>query len=155
MAAAPAPWAGFTWSEVRCHATGRYPPSAMLQCSQFGLLVSMINRIRRKRPLRVTSWYRDPDHPLESAKPHPGAHSTGLAADIAVHGDRAIQAVREGVCEAHGVGVQQAGPLEDRYVHLDFAAANPNRGLNPVRPVCFRRGRLLPVELTRPAIWSY
>ena len=36
------------------------------------------------RPLVVTSWYRSPWHSIEAAKPRPGPHTTGLAADIAV-----------------------------------------------------------------------
>jgi hypothetical protein len=38
------------------------------------------------RPMPVSSGYRCPNHPKEAAKATPGAHASGCAADVAVHG---------------------------------------------------------------------
>jgi hypothetical protein len=43
-------------------------------------------------PMKVTSGYRCPQHPIEAKKASPGAHASGLACDIGVQGVRGSQA---------------------------------------------------------------
>jgi uncharacterized protein YcbK (DUF882 family) len=83
------------------------------------------------KPMRITSGYRCPNHPIEAKKPTPGVHSTGRAADVAVRGMEAYRLVQ--LAFEHGftgIGVQQKG--DGRFIHLDDS----------------------PTE-SRPMIWSY
>lgn len=70
-------------------------------------------------PLIISSGYRSPSHPIESAKPHPGEHSLGLAADIQICGERALYLVD---CALESgfrrVGVAQKGAYDERFIHL-------------------------------------
>jgi len=83
------------------------------------------------KPMKVSSGYRDPSHPIEAKKASPGFHTTGRAVDIAVSGADAVKlltlALQVGFT---GIGVQQKGG--GRFIHLDDV-----------------------VSLTRPNIWSY
>lgn len=80
------------------------------------------------KPMQITSGYRCPRHPVERAKPMPGMHSTGLAADIGVQGAPAVELLKLALNAGFtGIGVQQKGT--GRYLHLDLRA--------------------------EPAIWSY
>lgn len=88
-------------------------------------------RVAYARPMRVTSGYRCPDHPIEAAKAAPGAHSSGCAADVAVQGAQAHELLRLAFHFGFaGIGVQQRGG--GRFIHLD-TLTGPNR----------------------PAVWSY
>lgn len=83
------------------------------------------------KPMRITSGYRCPQHPIEARKPEPGAHATGRAADIGVRGMEAYRVAQ--LAFEHGftgIGVKQHG--DSRFIHVDDA---PN--------------------LSRPMIWSY
>jgi uncharacterized protein YcbK (DUF882 family) len=76
-------------------------------------------RLAYGRPMNVSSGYRCPDHPIEKAKPEPGMHATGLAADVAVTGTDAFEIVRLGLQLGFtGLGVQQKGV--GRFIHLDI-----------------------------------
>ena len=86
------------------------------------------------KPMRVTSGYRCPDHPIEARKDKVGAHAHGRAVDIAVRGPDAyaliMLAMRQGW---QGIGVQQKGDV--RFIHLDDLTAKEG--------------------WPRPTIWSY
>ena len=47
-------------------------------------LLSMLDEMREiyGYPIKITSSYRSPEHPIESAKKQPGEHSYGAAVDI-------------------------------------------------------------------------
>lgn len=95
--------------------------------------LALLNRIRHACgfPLVVTSGYRCSDHPAERNKARPGAHTRGLAVDLAVSYERAFTLVA--VAIEHGVprvGVSQKG--KNRFIHLD-----------------------VDVNLPHPRIWSY
>ncbi len=81
----------------------------------------------------VTSSYRCTEHPVEARKSSPGAHNTGKAMDIQVSGKRAMLllegALRHGFI---GIGVNQKGPHDQRFLHLDLWLDGP-----------------------RPSVWSY
>jgi uncharacterized protein YcbK (DUF882 family) len=83
------------------------------------------------KPMKITSGYRCPKHPIEAAKKASGAHSTGLAADIGVDGSEAHKilslALQLGFT---GIGVQQKGA--GRFIHVDTVKSPP-----------------------RPNVWSY
>lgn len=90
-------------------------------------LLDKLQALRSKygKPMRVTSGYRCPQHPIEAKKPAPGPHSSGLACDIGVEGADAHKLLGMAI-EAgfKGIGVQQKGT--GRFLHLDLIAG-PNR----------------------------
>ena len=70
------------------------------------------------KPMRVTSGYRCPQHPIEAKKAAPGAHASGCAVDIGVEGADAHRLLTLAMAaEFTGVGVQQKGT--GRFLHLD------------------------------------
>ena len=96
--------------------------------------LEMLQQLRTEygKSMKITSGYRDPEHPIERKKKSPGAHTTGLAADIAVDRGEAYEVLRIAMRMGFtGIGVQQKGG--GRFLHLDFA------------------NHLVP----RPTIWSY
>lgn len=121
---------------------GKYPnfKANEFKCSHCGAeginesLVAKLQAMRTEygKPMRITSGYRCPKHPVEVQKSVPGAHSLGLAADIGVEGAEAHKiltlACKHGFT---GIGVQQKGT--GRFIHVDI-----------------RNG-----ELPTPALWSY
>ena len=49
-------------------------------------LLSMLDEMREiyGYPIKITSSYRSPDHPIEAAKKEPGEHSYGAAVDLSL-----------------------------------------------------------------------
>jgi zinc D-Ala-D-Ala carboxypeptidase len=82
------------------------------------------------KPMSVTSGFRDATHPVEARKSSPGAHTSGMAVDIAVGpGEDVHRLVQLALLHGFtGVGVSQRQG-QPRFVHLDI--------------------------LPRKAIWSY
>jgi uncharacterized protein YcbK (DUF882 family) len=87
-------------------------------------------------PLIISSGYRCELHPIERSKTAPGAHSSGIAADILLSGDKALAALRnaQNMGMFTGIGINQKG--NGRFIHLDIAGD-------------FEFGA------PRPHIWSY
>jgi zinc D-Ala-D-Ala carboxypeptidase len=97
-------------------------------------LVAKLQELRTRygKPMRITSGYRCPQHPIEAKKSSPGAHALGLAADVGVEGSEAHKVLQIAFeLGFTGIGVQQKG--SGRFIHLDI-----------------RNG-----ELPGPTIWSY
>jgi len=83
------------------------------------------------KPMRVTSGYRCPQHPIEAKKAAPGAHASGCACDIGVEGADAHALLTLALGAGFtGIGVQQKGT--GRFIHLDTMTTG-----------------------VRPTIWSY
>ena len=83
------------------------------------------------KPVRITSGYRCPEHPIEAKKTQPGAHTSGRAADISIDRAEAHQFLKLAFAAGFtGVGVQQKG--SGRFIHLDTLEG-----------------------LSRPNLWSY
>jgi len=83
------------------------------------------------KPMRVTSGYRCPQHPIEARKAAPGAHASGCAVDIGIEGADAHRLLTLAVGVGfNGIGVQQKG--SGRFLHLDTLEGP-----------------------TRPTLWSY
>jgi zinc D-Ala-D-Ala carboxypeptidase len=120
-------WPNFGPDEFRCKHTGHLKMHA-----------GFMDRLQKLRtaygkPMRITSGYRDPLHPIEAAKDKPGAHSTGRACDVGVQGADALRLVALAVQLGFtGIGVQQKGSV--RFIHLDDLSGP---------------------EWPRPNIWSY
>lgn len=83
------------------------------------------------KPMRVTSGYRCPKHPIEAKKTAPGAHASGCACDIGVEGADAHRLLKLAMEAGFtGIGVQQKGT--GRFLHLDTLTTG-----------------------ARPTVWSY
>lgn len=109
----------FSEDELRCRCCGVYEFDKKM--------LRILNDIRVSCgfPLPVTSGYRCLAHPIEAAKAIPGAHTTGMAVDIAVRGEKAYKVIQAAL--EHGVtriGVNQKG--NSRFIHLDIADIDPS-----------------------------
>lgn len=118
----------FSRSEFACKHTGA--------CHMRRDFMAALQRIRNDfGPMRITSGYRHPTHPVEARKGHTtGEHTQGAACDVAVSGADALRLIQ--VALARGItriGVQQKGAANTRFIHLGMGG----RGL------------------ASPAIWSY
>jgi zinc D-Ala-D-Ala carboxypeptidase len=88
-------------------------------------------RMRYGKPMKITSGYRCPEHPIEAKKAKSGAHASGLACDVGVEGTDAYRLLRLALeLGFTGIGVQQKGT--GRFIHLDTLEEPP-----------------------RPNVWSY
>lgn len=88
-------------------------------------------RMAYAKPMLISSGFRCAQHPIEAAKPKPGAHASGCACDVAVDGQEAYRLLKLALQLGFtGIGVQQKG--SGRFIHLDTL-----------------------VDAPRPNIWSY
>jgi zinc D-Ala-D-Ala carboxypeptidase len=88
-------------------------------------------RIAYGQPMRITSGYRCPQHPVEAKKIKAGAHASGCACDIAVNGQDAYKLLKLAFAAGFtgiGVNAKTSGP----FIHLDTLEQPP-----------------------RPNVWSY
>lgn len=111
----------FSEKELACRHCGEYHFD-----ENFLALLNEI-RVTFNRPMVVTSGYRCSEHPVEAAKEKPGSHNRGLAVDIQVAGQDAIDlVVAAGLNGITRIGVKQKGPWSERFIHLDADNDLPN-----------------------------
>ena len=121
-------WENFTEEEFSCK-----------HCGKNGISHDLIDKLQLLRnelgfPFIISSGYRCEEHPIEAKKNVPGTHAQGIAADIKVRGDKALQIVSKAKEFGFtGIGVNQKG--SGRFIHLDISEGSENR--------------------PRPHIWSY
>ena len=118
----------FTRDEFACSHTG--------ECFMQDKFMDALHhlRIHYGKPMVITSGYRSPSHPIEANKQKPGVHSMGIACDIAVSGENAMELLHLALAHGFtGIGVNQRG--SSRFIHLDMGAVVDG--------------------LPRPTIWSY
>lgn len=130
-------WKNFSGNELRCRGK-----CAACEGTENNMSPDLMNRLQRIRdkmgvPLPVSSAYRCPEYNDKvSSTGKNGPHTTGRAVDIAVSGRTALvlvgMALEEGIT---GIGINQKGPVEKRFIHLDMCYDLPRR--------------------PRPWIWSY
>ena len=120
----------FTREELACH-----------HCGQMHMPQADIDRLQRLRDrvghfLKVSSGYRCPTHNNAVSKTgHDGPHTKG-AVDVLIHGPEAFHLLVAALAEGYtGIGVNQIGKLEGRFIHLDAIDDS--------------------VKSPRPALWSY
>jgi uncharacterized protein YcbK (DUF882 family) len=72
-------------------------------------------------PFVITSGYRDPTHSIEAAKPKPGTHAQGIAADIQVVDSvqRHILLTNAFLLGFSGIGVDKS------FIHVDIRDTQP------------------------------
>lgn len=87
------------------------------------------------KPIYISSGYRCPEYNAKISKTGTtGAHTTGKAVDMAISGLDAYRLIEIAMkLRFTGIGIQQRGDWEKRFIHLD----------------------LLDLGATRPRIWSY
>ena len=120
----------FSPAEFACRHTGRHA----IQAEFMDALLAL--RQAAGFPFFISSGYRHPTHPIEARKIAPGAHATGMAADIRCYGPRALWLVQNAPRYGFtGIGVSQKGSQHTRFIHLDTLGA---KAAHP-----------------RPWIWSY
>ena len=89
-----------------------------------------------RRPMRISSGHRTAAHQWRISGKRSGAHVDGMAVDVLVSGRDAYDLERIAFSQnVLGVGRNQKGPIDQRYVHLDVWTKAP--------------------EDRRPAVWSY
>tara|TARA_B100001996_G_scaffold345954_1_gene302616 strand:- start:537 stop:887 length:351 start_codon:yes stop_codon:yes gene_type:complete len=81
-------------------------------------LLNMLDNLREAygSPIKITSSYRSPDHPIEAKKKAPGEHAYGAAVDIAsVGGEATFKLVKA----AMDVGFTRIGvSRKNNFVHV-------------------------------------
>lgn len=113
-------WPHFSHAELACRHTGR----CFLDPDFMDSLQAL--RISFDRPMVVSSGYRAPEHPIEAAKVRPGTHAQGVAVDIKVHGQDALDLVALAYTSGFKrIGLNQRGHALLRFVHLDRAPDRP------------------------------
>ncbi len=81
-------------------------------------LLSMLDNLREAYgyPIKLTSTYRSPDHPIEAKKSKPGEHAYGAAVDIACVGGEATFKLVKAAIE---VGFTRIGiSRKNNFVHV-------------------------------------
>lgn len=121
----------FTYEEMSCHCKCKGTPTPEFMAT----LVKM--REEAAFPFEVSSGYRCPEYnEIVGHTGENGPHTTGLACDILIYGERAFVllklALKYGMT---GIGISQKGDLNSRFIHID----------------CIQPGGQDP----RPRIWSY
>ena len=98
----------FTEAEFRCRETG--------ECDMLPSFMARLQRLRRElgTPLVITSGFRSPRHSVEKAKPRPGTHALGRAADIAAGGGLQYRII----ALAPSLGFLGIG-IAKTFIHLD------------------------------------
>ena len=105
----------FSRDELKCSFTSK--------CEMNPKLMELVERIRTiyGKPIKVSSAYRHPTHPIEANKDEPGMHAKGIAMDIVTAGEDAWQLMRIIGNEPaiKGLGVNQRGKWTGRFLHID------------------------------------
>tara|TARA_R100001082_G_scaffold13518_1_gene6970 strand:+ start:646 stop:1068 length:423 start_codon:yes stop_codon:yes gene_type:complete len=124
-------WENFSPEEIACRGTGKLFVSEPF--------LDMLQELRTAldRPLRISSGYRSPEHNAKvSSTGTDGPHTTGKAVDILCHGRDAYSLLAVALpLGFKGIGIQQKGPLHNRFIHLDVLTTDDG--------------------MVRPTIWSY
>lgn len=85
--------------------------------------MDILQQIRNvyNKPMIISSGYRDHSHPIEEKKKRAGEHTFGLAADIFVHSQDAMDLFV--IAYGHGIrriGLMQRGDFKKRFIHLGY-----------------------------------
>ena len=98
---------------------------ACKHCGQMHIPLASVQRLQRVRDrvghaLIVASAYRCPQHNNAVSKTGLNGPHTQAAFDVRVHSPEAYHVLVAALAEGFtGIGVNQTGPLEDRFFHLD------------------------------------
>lgn len=126
----------FSRDELKCSFA---PDAPVLMDSLF---MAALEELREEwgKPIHLSSAFRTPEHPRERTKtikydhlgnplPRGGMHARGRAVDVLIAGADAVELLRLAVKYFNGIGINQKGEWNQRFIHLD--------------------------DRTNPAMWSY
>ena len=104
----------FTREELACKHCGKMEiPQAAIDCLQ-------LVREHMGIPLAISSGYRCPEYNAQVSKTGRTGPHTKAAFDIAISGPKAYQLMNYAMLAGFtGIGVDQKGPHEKRFIHLD------------------------------------
>lgn len=103
-------WPNFSYKELACQHTGT------INLSEDFLIALQELRDAYGKPMKITSGYRSPSHPIEAKKSSPGYHSKSTGAiDVAVSGEDAVQLLTV----ALNLGWTGIGINVPSFIHLD------------------------------------
>jgi len=125
------------WSKYPNFSEKEFACSHCGECHMNESFIAKLQSLRSHygKSMVISSGYRCKDHPIEKRKRKPGTHTSGHAADIKIKQGAAVElltlALRSGAFT--GIGIQQKGDHDSRFIHLDDKDMGP----------------------TRPTIWSY
>ena len=96
-----------------------------------GVFMERLEAVRRQfgKPMKITSAYRCPLHPIEKSKSHNGNKPTGMhpnsrAVDVAVERGDALKLIQIALEQGmRGIGVQQKST--GRFIHMDDRDGEP------------------------------
>mgnify|MGYP001193652348 FL=1 len=101
-------WPNFSYKELACQHTGT------MNLDEDFLIALQELRDAYGKPMKITSGYRSPEHPIEAKKSSPGYHSLG-AIDVAVSGEDAVHLLTV----ALNLGWTGIGINVPSFIHLD------------------------------------
>ena len=102
-------WENFSIEEFACK-----------HCGENKIEHELIDKLQLLRsdvgfPFKITSGYRCADHPIEKVKSEPGTHALGLAADILLRGEQALEVISKATDYGFtGIGINQKA-MQDLY----------------------------------------
>lgn len=85
-------------------------------------------------PIRISSAYRSPEYNSQvSSTGTTGPHTTGKAVDILCYGENALTILQTALHMQvfTGIGINQKGPYESRFIHLDTLFNSETKGSRP------------------------
>ena len=120
------PWSYFSLEELACHC------GLCDESTAHNVNPVLMNHVQQLRTacgfaLPISSAYRCNRHRTERDKVLPGTHHRGLAVDIQVSGKQAHQLLEAAMkmnCFT-GIGIQQKGLHNRRFIHLDISNTHP------------------------------
>ena len=125
-------WKYFSEEELRCKGTGE-----LKMMEEF---MSKLIELRKKlgQPMVISSGYRSPEYNERIGGSSKSAHILGKAVDNVCSGKKAFTVVKLAVVLGFtGIGIQQRGEHNKRFIHLDDVEPDKYEGI------------------PRPWIWSY
>jgi len=90
--------------------------------------ISMLEALREDfgKPMIITSGYRTPEHNIKVGGVSSSYHLKGRAVDVHVFGEEGYRLVKLAMQIGFGgIGIQQHGAFEGRFIHLDNRAGDP------------------------------
>lgn len=110
----------FTYNELSCHGVDCCGNQQFMN-EEFMQKIIVLRR-ELDFPFEISSAYRCPTHNQEvSTTGVSGPHTTGRAIDILCHTIKAFHLLESAILSGMftGIGINQKGPLEKRFIHLD------------------------------------
>ena len=107
-------WEFFTTEELKCKGTG--------DCAMNIEFMDKLVALRQKynRPMVISSGYRSIAHNSSINGARHSPHLYGRAVDVLCYGKAAYDLIKMAMSmEMTGIGLQQRGEYESRFVHLD------------------------------------